>query len=144
MPHHPSEAVIIGPRQRFMGNSVTGEPYYRIPRKGRNLEGAKSLTLDMPNEVAIIQPGSDVFRAGVAYYDIPLTSRNLALSWRGGMLSARQTLTRILDDEGEHIRQETDRGIFGLYTGIIDNPGGPKWLDSNRAIKAGDRRRVRR
>jgi len=137
---HTSEAVGIKRGQRFMGSTVIGEPYYRTPRRGRSVGGAEPLRLDMSHEGVGIQSNSDVFPMGVRYYDFPPTIRKL--SWRGGILATRQTLTRILDDEGEHIRQETDRGIFGLYTGIIDNPGGPKWLDSNRAIKARDRRRV--
>lgn len=139
---HPSEGIEIKPRQRFMGRSVTGDPHYRTPRRGRSVDGAEPLRLDIPHEGVGIQPNSDVFPMGVRYYDSPPTIKKL--SWRGGILATRQTLTRILDDEGKHIRQETDRGTFGLYAGIIDNPGDPKWLDSNRVIKAKDRRRVRR
>lgn len=137
---HPLEAIEIKPRQRFMGRSVTGDPHYRTLRRGRSVDGAEPLRLDIPHERVGIQPNSDVFPMGVRYYDSPPTIRKL--SWRGGILATRQTLTRILDDEGEHLRHTTDRGVFGLYAGIIDNPGDPKWLDPNRAVQRIDRRKT--
>ena len=131
---HPSEVRIIKPGQRFMGSSVTGEPVYRAPRRGRQPIGTKPMLFDMPAEVVVSQPNIDTFRAGVAFYERPLTSRNMAVAWKGGILSRRQSLTRVLDDEGEHLGQGTERGVFGLYTGIV-NVEGSKWFDINKAAK---------
>lgn len=138
---HPSEGIEIKPRQRFMGRSVTEKPLYRIPRRGKTINGAEPLRLNISHEgVNVKQSNSDVFPMGVRYYDSPPTIRKL--SWRGGILATRQTLNRVLDDEGEHLRNKTDMGVFGLYAGIIDNPGDPKWLDPNRAVQRIDRRKT--
>lgn len=140
MSHSSERAIRSG--QRFIGKAIVlGESIYRAPRRGKTIKGKEPEPLPLDMSVAIeSNPIIDTFLAGVAYYDLPLTSRNLSLSWRGGMLPKKQSVVRVMDDEGNHVRQETEVGVFGLYTGI-ENVEGSKWFDINRAAKPSKRSR---
>lgn len=105
--------------------------------EARRKQGILPLELDLPIEAGI-QLQSDVFAAGVKLYKAPPTLKSIVRVWRG-ILPTRQVLLRVLDDDGNPLRQVTEIGLFGLYTGI-KNIQEPRWLDINRAVQSTKRR----
>lgn len=139
---NPSERTIrFG--KRFIGASlVSGDSIYRVPRKGKHIRGAEPIPLFGILAEAVINPtNGDTFDVGVRFYEKPPTLRDVTKVWKGRLLAQSQTLTRVLDDEGEPLKQATDMGVFCLFEGI---PGiGPKWIDVSRVKKPNTRRRFK-
>ena len=61
MPHHPSEAVIIRPRQRFMGVGVDGSPIYRRPRHGSKTKSGEPERLVLEDNIPALPKEQSTF-----------------------------------------------------------------------------------
>ncbi len=138
MPHHPSEAVIIGPRQRFMGVGVDGSPIYRRPRHGSKTKSGEPERLVLEDNIPALpkeQSTFDLFPRGIRFYNKPPTRRTLLKAWNGGLLGQPIRLERVVGSDGMHVNAATDMGIFGQYRGFPTNPELSVWVDPSRTIK---------